>query len=103
MVWSSGTNHCARFFAQEQDGSAEQMIQPVLPFDIAHLDLRRWLCQSGKRERAEEAQRFVSAPFDLTQGPLLRVALIRIAAEREYSGDGHASHHLRWRFDADFN
>lgn len=60
------------------DSSVEQTIHPVLPFEIAHVDLCETAVPEREARAAEEAQRIVSAPFDLTQGPLLRVALIKI-------------------------
>ncbi|MGH8683982.1 MAG: condensation domain-containing protein, partial [Nitrosospira sp.] len=68
-------------FRAGADGSAEQVIQPVLHFDIAHVDLREVAVSEREAQAAEEAQRIVAAPFDLTRGPLLRVALVRIAEQ----------------------
>ncbi|MGH8761725.1 MAG: amino acid adenylation domain-containing protein, partial [Nitrosospira sp.] len=68
-------------FRASADGSAEQVIQPTLQFDIAQVDLREVAFSVREARAAEEAQRIIAAPFDLTQGPLLRVALIRTAEQ----------------------
>lgn len=71
------------FFRPGANGVAEQVVRPVVPFAISSIDLRETVILQGEARVAEEADRFVSTPFDLTQGPLLRVALIR-AAEDEH-------------------
>ncbi|MDQ3186798.1 MAG: condensation domain-containing protein, partial [Pseudomonadota bacterium] len=63
------------------DGSAEQVIQPVSQIDIAQVDLRNVTASEREAQAAEEAQQIIARPFDLTCGPLLRVALIRIAEQ----------------------
>ena len=63
------------------DGSPEQIIQPMSPFEISCVDLRESPLPEREARAAEEARRFCSVPFDLTQGPLLRVALIQIAGD----------------------
>lgn len=68
-------------FRAGADGSAEQVIQPVLQFDIAYMDLREMAVSERESQAAEESQRIVAAPFDLTRGPLLRIALIQIAEQ----------------------
>lgn len=69
-------------FCVRADGLVEQTIQPVLPFEIIRIDLHTTAVSEREAQAADEAQRIVSAPFDLTQGPLLRVALIQ-ATENE--------------------
>ncbi|MDN5882410.1 MAG: AMP-binding protein, partial [Nitrosospira sp.] len=68
-------------FRSQEDGSVEQVIQPVWQIDIEHLDLRQAAVSERETQAAEGAQRILAAPFDLTRGPLLRVALIRIAEQ----------------------
>ncbi|MBA4143015.1 MAG: amino acid adenylation domain-containing protein [Nitrosospira sp.] len=68
-------------FRSGADGSAEQVIQPVVQFGISYIDLRETVMQEGEARAAEEADRFVSVPFDLTKGPLLRVASIVLAED----------------------
>ena len=68
-------------FRAGAEGSAEQVIQPALQLDITHVDLREMAVSEREVRATEKAQNIVAAPFDLTQGPLLRVALIRIAEQ----------------------
>ncbi|HKR15457.1 MAG TPA: amino acid adenylation domain-containing protein [Pyrinomonadaceae bacterium] len=61
--------------------SAEQIIAPAQPVNVSHLDLSA-LPESEReaeaaRLTAEEAMR----PFDLANGPVLRVSLLRLAPE----------------------
>lgn len=62
-------------------GVVEQVIQPMLPTAVTDIDLLDWDVSSREERATVEAQRIVSIPFDLTQGPLLRVALIRLAEQ----------------------
>ncbi|HET9227094.1 MAG TPA: condensation domain-containing protein, partial [Thermoanaerobaculia bacterium] len=68
-----------RFF--EKDGVPVQVVDPPGPWTMPRVDLE------GLPEplREEEALRLVQAdthqPFDITQGPLIRVALVRLAEE----------------------
>ncbi|MDV6344004.1 non-ribosomal peptide synthetase [Nitrosomonas sp. Is37] len=64
-------------------GVIEQVIQPISPFAITDIDLLDWDVLQREEQAAAEAQRIISMPFDLTKGPLLRVALIRVT-EHEY-------------------
>jgi amino acid adenylation domain-containing protein len=61
------------------DGSAEQIIQPASHINVATVDLRELAMPEREAQAAQEAQWINSTPFDLMQGPLLRVALFRIA------------------------
>ncbi|BEP60726.1 hypothetical protein GmRootV213_12800 [Variovorax sp. V213] len=62
-------------FSASADGHAEQWIKTSGTVPLAMIDLR------GEREEqlTEETRRLKAEPFDLTQGPLLRAALIRTA------------------------
>ncbi|SDH32066.1 non-ribosomal peptide synthetase [Nitrosomonas sp. Nm132] len=60
------------------DGSVEQVIQPLPQFAMTQIDLGEVAASERTARAAAEAQRMVSIPFDLTQGPLLRVALVRM-------------------------
>lgn len=66
------------------DGAPFQVIQPATPVELPSIDLRTIegaaLTEELKRLISEEAQR----PFDLAQGPLLRMGLIR-TSEFEYA------------------
>lgn len=68
-------------FCAGSEGSAEPVIRPACPIDIASVDLRGIAMPEREAWAAEEARRIHSVPFDLTQGPLLRVALLRIAED----------------------
>jgi amino acid adenylation domain-containing protein len=65
-------------FREGAEGTPEQIVQQIVPFEIACMDLREVPLPERETRAAEEARRFCSVPFDLTQGPLLRVALIQI-------------------------
>ncbi|EJL75039.1 amino acid adenylation enzyme/thioester reductase family protein [Variovorax sp. CF313] len=66
-------------FLAGADGSAEQLISPSWEPLLSLVDLRH--LSPGEREAraAGEARRLHATPFDLTQGPLLRVALVRLS------------------------
>ncbi|MDP9897429.1 amino acid adenylation domain-containing protein [Variovorax boronicumulans] len=68
-------------FRANADGLAEQVIGEDGAFDFSLVDLSQ--TDAGQREAMarEAAQRIGGTPFDLTQGPLLRVGLIRLAPE----------------------
>ena len=65
------------------DGEAVQVIAPAAGLSLAVVDLR----DHPEGEREEEARRLVREearrPFDLSRGPVLRVALVRFA-EQDY-------------------
>jgi amino acid adenylation domain-containing protein len=64
-------------FRTGADGSPEQLIQPM-QFDITTLDLREIPVEEREARAAQEAQRICSAPFNLMQDQLLRVALLQV-------------------------
>jgi hypothetical protein len=68
-------------FRADADGLAEQVIREDGELDFSLLDLSQ--TDAGAREAMarEAAHRIGNTPFDLTQGPLMRVALIRLAPE----------------------
>lgn len=59
-------------------GMAEQVIQSVSPLTISETDLRHLPAAQHEQRAAREAEDIVARPFDLTQGPLLRVGLLRM-------------------------
>ncbi|UVK81658.1 non-ribosomal peptide synthetase [Pseudomonas sichuanensis] len=61
----------------EVDGQAVQRILPSLTFNLQHCDLEGLEPAEVAARREDEAQR----PFDLRQGPLLRVTLARLDDE----------------------
>jgi amino acid adenylation domain-containing protein len=68
-------------FRVDADGLAEQLIRDSGELDFTLLDLAH--ADPGAREASarEAVQRICHTPFDLTQGPLMRVALVRLAPE----------------------
>ena len=63
------------------EGAAEQVLRPASRVDISHMDLNSAPPSEREARVKEEADQIISAPFDLTQGPLLRVVLIRLAQD----------------------
>ncbi|MFM9432981.1 amino acid adenylation domain-containing protein [Janthinobacterium sp. CG_23.3] len=68
-------------FRGTADGLAEQVIQAQAALDFAIIDLSAVDASERAARVLREATRISRAPFDLTQGPLLRVGLIRAAAD----------------------
>jgi len=68
-------------FRTGSEGSTEQVIQPAVRLHIPHIDLDSTPALAREARAKEEADRLISAPFDLTQGPLLRMVLIRLAQD----------------------
>ncbi|MFS4516560.1 amino acid adenylation domain-containing protein, partial [Delftia tsuruhatensis] len=65
-------------FEESPDGLARQRIVPQLALELPLIDLTP-LPAAQRRERAlAEAERLCLTPFDLTRGPLLRVAAVRL-------------------------
>ena len=68
---------------EESDGEPEQVIEPEMKVKIEEEDLSG-LNEEEQRERIEERlSREGAEPFDLRQGPVLRVRLLRLG-EREH-------------------
>ncbi len=65
-------------------GEAEQVIEAVDDFALQTIDLSALPPDSRSQRAAQEAQRIVATPFDLTQGPLLRVAVIRVDTQEHH-------------------
>ncbi|SNX58812.1 amino acid adenylation domain-containing protein [Nitrosomonas ureae] len=65
-------------FRVADDGAVEQFIHPEIPNVVTGIDLRDITITKREAEVAKEVQRIISIPFDLTQGPLLRIALIQV-------------------------
>ncbi|SET73699.1 HxxPF-repeated domain-containing protein, partial [Nitrosospira multiformis] len=68
-------------FRANAEGLAEQIIEDEPRLEIPLTDFSGLPLEQARAQAGEEAGRIAGTPFDLTQGPLLRVALIRIAAE----------------------
>ncbi|HIV69876.1 MAG TPA: amino acid adenylation domain-containing protein [Candidatus Aquabacterium excrementipullorum] len=69
-------------FKPREDGLAEPVAADIIevPFDLIDLSVQDGIPASPDDVRAA-ADRIVAMPFDLTQGPLLRAALIRLAPQ----------------------
>ncbi|MGZ0018693.1 amino acid adenylation domain-containing protein [Nitrosomonas sp. wSCUT-2] len=59
-------------------GQAEQVIEAVGDFALQTIDLSELPPDSRQQRATQEAKYIVATPFNLTQGPLLRVVVIRI-------------------------
>ncbi len=68
-------------FRPTADGSAEPAIVGTIPGDVLIIDLRPEPESSREKRALQEADRLTHIAFDLTQGPLLRAAVIRLAEE----------------------
>jgi amino acid adenylation domain-containing protein len=68
-------------FGAAADGNAEQWIKPAGTLPLALIDLRGADAARCDVQLTEETRRLKAEPFDLTQGPLVRAALIRTADE----------------------
>ncbi|SCY65227.1 HxxPF-repeated domain-containing protein, partial [Nitrosospira sp. Nl5] len=68
-------------FRANAEGLPEQDIEAEPKLDIPIIDFSGLPAGERTTRAHEEASRISGTPFDLTQGPLLRVALIRIASE----------------------
>ncbi|PSJ18790.1 non-ribosomal peptide synthetase [Nitrosomonas supralitoralis] len=65
-------------FRAGADGAVEQVIHPKTLNIITDIDLRDIAMLEREARVVKEMQQIISAPFDLTQGPLLRIALIQV-------------------------
>ncbi|CAG9164011.1 non-ribosomal peptide synthetase [Cupriavidus pampae] len=66
-------------FRAGADGLAEQVIQPAVTLPVARLDLGHVMTSEREAQARETALRLTREPFDLGQGPLMRVAVLRLA------------------------
>ncbi|MGZ0018694.1 amino acid adenylation domain-containing protein [Nitrosomonas sp. wSCUT-2] len=65
-------------------GQAEQVIEAVGDFALQTIDLSELPPDSRQQRATQEAKYIVATPFNLTQGPLLRVVVIRIDAHEHH-------------------
>ncbi|MFP2933624.1 amino acid adenylation domain-containing protein, partial [Pyxidicoccus sp. 3LG] len=63
------------------DGQPTQVIAPPAPFLVRKMDLGSVSSESREAEAHQLAAQEVQRPFELTQGPLLRATLLRLADE----------------------
>ncbi|MDP1788675.1 condensation domain-containing protein, partial [Nitrosomonas sp.] len=71
-------------FQMDEAGLPQQKIDAAGKFELIRIDLCDLPVAQRAQRAQEEAMRINTTPFDLTQGPLLRVALIRVAAEAHH-------------------
>ena len=71
-------------FRANAQGQPEQIIQAEGHFKLTVIDLIDLPAEQRTARAHAEAIRIYTTPFDLTQGPLLRVALIRLETEEHY-------------------
>lgn len=69
-------------FQPTDDGTPTQRIQPAFRLALPVIDLSDAPTDLRHGRAMAEAQRLQQEPFDLTRGPLLRAALIRLGADR---------------------
>ncbi|OCR26281.1 peptide synthase [Pseudomonas syringae] len=62
----------------ERDGQALQRIEPASAFTLQHLDLSQLAARERDALALEAREQDAQAPFDLQNGPLLRVTLLRL-------------------------
>ncbi|WOI45122.1 non-ribosomal peptide synthetase [Acidovorax sp. BLS4] len=68
-------------FRTGTQGEVEQVVGTAMPLDWRVVDLTPQPVATREAAALAEAQRLCNAPFDLTAGPLLRAALIRLAQD----------------------
>ncbi len=70
-------------FRASTDGVAEQVVHAELMPDVRHVDLRSLPAKERAAQAQVDAGRMAGEAFDLAEGPLLRVGLIRLAEEEQ--------------------
>ncbi|MCX4959045.1 non-ribosomal peptide synthetase [Streptomyces virginiae] len=67
----------------EQDGHAPvQVVHPAMEVPVRHVDLRSVPQERREAELMRLATEEMRAPFDLVEGPLLRIAMLRVADDQ---------------------
>ena len=69
-------------FKAKNDGLAQQIIQSQLTLDIPFIDLSQHSADEQYYGAKMQAHQWCKTPFDLTTGPLLRIGLIKLAADK---------------------
>ena len=69
-------------FSDNGDGSAHQVIQDELLLDMPVIDLSALEGNEQAEAAKSQALAWHATPFDLTKGPLLRIGLIQLAADK---------------------
>ena len=67
-----------------QDGQPVQVIAPELKIALAIEDLLEWAPDERANEAQRRAQAESEAPFDLTNGPLIRARLLRLTPSEHW-------------------
>ena len=62
-----------------QDGEPAQVILSELPFSLPLLDISHLAGEAQRREYRQLAQQIFAQPFNLSQGPLVRAQLVKVA------------------------
>ena len=62
----------------ERDGQALQRIEPASAFALQHLDLTQFPISERDTQATQAREQEAHTPFDLQNGPLLRVTLVRL-------------------------
>ncbi|ASI68652.1 non-ribosomal peptide synthetase [Diaphorobacter nitroreducens] len=65
-------------FRARPDGEVEQIVRAGGGLDLQMFDLRSVVCEERETHAAETLQALQTQPFDLTAGPLVRAALVRL-------------------------
>ncbi|MGK6311316.1 condensation domain-containing protein, partial [Variovorax sp. DT-64] len=68
-------------FRADARGVGEQVVRPHMAIEPALLDVSGEPVQAREEKAREEARRLSQTPFDLGEGPLLRVGLIRLCPD----------------------
>ncbi|WP_079229192.1 non-ribosomal peptide synthetase [Pseudomonas putida] len=74
-------HECLRTTFEEVDGQAVQCVGDGAQVQVRHVDLTALGADQRLQRTREEVAREAGQPFDLQQGPLLRVALLQLAAD----------------------
>ncbi len=69
---------------EERDGEPVQIVHEVMTPSFRYVDLAGLEAGAQRRRLVDEALAAEQEPFDLTRGPLLRMALYRLAPERYF-------------------
>ncbi|WP_060480500.1 non-ribosomal peptide synthetase [Pseudomonas monteilii] len=74
-------HECLRTTFEEIDGQAWQRVGDGAQIKLRHVDLSALTVDLRQQRTREEVAREAGQPFDLQQGPLLRIALLQLAGD----------------------
>ena len=66
-------------FYVDKDGVPKQLIRPDASFDLEVVDFRGMPAEEARQREDDTIRRINDEPFDLSTGPLLRAALLRVS------------------------